>query len=162
MMKNGLTGGARAGAFVFAGLAVLLCATTGALATQRLLLVPNTTLYPRDVIRQEHLAPREFVYDPDGRSMYVENPEEAIGLAARTTLPANRPIPLSALEKPRLVVIGATVNIRYSEGGINIITRGVALQSGSEGDPVKVRNGESGVTIAGVVEADGAVRVVEP
>jgi flagella basal body P-ring formation protein FlgA len=35
----------------------------------------------------------------------------------------------------------------------------MALQDGAAGDSVKVRNDDSGVTVTGVVQPDGAVRV---
>lgn len=140
---------------IFAGL-------HGAAASERQLLVPNVTIYPREVVRADNLSQRVFIYNPDGPSSYVERHEDVVGLAVRTTLPAHRPIPLSALEKPRLVSTGAPVQIRYGHMGLDITALGVALQNGAAGETVRVRNSESGVTIMGVVEADGAVKVVDP
>jgi flagellar basal body P-ring formation protein FlgA len=39
------------------------------------------------------------------------------------------------------------------------MTTGAALQDGSIGDVVKVRNDDGGVTVSGAVQPDGSVRV---
>ncbi len=51
------------------------------------------------------------------------------------------------------------MNLVYSEGGLVIVTSGAALQDGSIGDVVRVRNSDSGVTVSGAVQPDGSVRV---
>ena len=53
----------------------------------------------------------------------------------------------------------ATVKLVYIDGGLTISAVGMALQDGAAGDFVKVRNDDSGVTVTGVVQPDGAVRV---
>jgi flagella basal body P-ring formation protein FlgA len=66
---------------------------------------------------------------------------------------------LSAVTNPRLVTNGSEVGLVYSEGGLTITTSGAALQDGGLGDIVKVRNSDSGVTVTGVVQPDGTVRI---
>jgi flagella basal body P-ring formation protein FlgA len=61
--------------------------------------------------------------------------------------------------EPRLVTNGARVKVVFSEGDLEITTYGAALQAGAAGDLVAVRNLESGLTISGVVQPDGSVRV---
>src|SRR3984957_8463654 len=46
-----------------------------------------------------------------------------------------------------------------SEGDLVIMTTGSALQDGSIGDIVRVRNDDSGATVSGAVQPDGSVRV---
>ena len=67
--------------------------------------------------------------------------------------------PPAAVDNPRLVVNGAEVKLIYIDGGLTIVTVGSALQDGAAGDIVKVRNDDSGVTVSGVVQPDGTVRV---
>jgi flagella basal body P-ring formation protein FlgA len=57
------------------------------------------------------------------------------------------------------VANGAEVRLIYAEGGLLIVTSGMALQEGSAGDLIRVRNIDSGVTISGVVQPDGTVMV---
>jgi flagella basal body P-ring formation protein FlgA len=82
-----------------------------------------------------------------------------IGKMARRTLLPGTAIPLAGIDVPRLVVNGAQVTLVYIDGGLSISAVGMALQDGAAGDAVKVRNDDSGVTITGVVQPDGAVRV---
>ena len=57
------------------------------------------------------------------------------------------------------VAVVAEVKLIYAEGDLVITTTGAALQDGSIGDIVRVRNSESGVTVSGAVQPDGSVRV---
>ena len=100
---------------------------------------------------------------PDGvakaAGVFAETRSAVIGKMSRRTLLPGQAIPLAAVDNPRLVVNGAEVKLVYIEGGLTIVTVGAALQDGAAGDIVKVRNGDSGVTVSGVVQPDGAVRV---
>ena len=130
-------------------------------AAERTLVVPNVTIYPRDVVRADQLDTRAFVYDPDGPSAYAEKAEAVVGLVARATLLANRPIPLNGVEKMKVVANGAPVRIRFSQGGFSITTAGQAMQAGGVGELVRVRNNDTGLIVTGSVREDGAVEVGE-
>ncbi len=68
----------------------------------------------------------------------------------RAAHPASGPRdPLSGVSNRKVVANGAEVKLVYSEGGLVITTTGAALQDGSIGDVVKVRNSDSGVTVSG-------------
>ncbi|MGH6799566.1 MAG: flagellar basal body P-ring formation chaperone FlgA [Roseiarcus sp.] len=66
---------------------------------------------------------------------------------------------LSGVANRKLVSNGEEVKLVFSEGGLVIMTTGAALQDGSIGDIVRVRNSDSGVTVSGAVQPDGSVRV---
>jgi flagellar basal body P-ring formation protein FlgA len=51
------------------------------------------------------------------------------------------------------------VRLIYADGGLLIMTSGAALQDGSIGEVVRVRNSDSGVTVSGAVQPDGSVKV---
>ncbi|HEY8579765.1 MAG TPA: flagellar basal body P-ring formation chaperone FlgA [Beijerinckiaceae bacterium] len=141
-------------------LAALVCvAALQARAAERTLVVPTVTLYPRDVIRADQLETRAFVYDPDGPSAYAESADAIVGLVARSTLVANRPIPLNGVEKAKIVANGAQVRMRFNQGGFTIVTAGQALQAGGLGEMVRVRNADTGLVVSGLVREDGAVEV---
>ena len=139
-----------------------LAITASASAAERLLVVPNVTIYPRDVIRAEHLETRRFLYDPVGPSAYAESVDGVVGLGARSTLLANRPIPLNGVEKVKVVANGAPVRIHFTQGGFTITTAGQAMQAGGVGEVVRVRNNETGLIVSGFVREDGAVEVGKP
>jgi flagella basal body P-ring formation protein FlgA len=82
-----------------------------------------------------------------------------IGKVARRTLLPGQAIPTNAIGEPRLVTTGAMVRLVFEEDGLMIVTYASALQGGGAGDVISVRNLESGLTISGIVRADGSIHV---
>lgn len=129
---------------------------------ERMLLVPTTTIYPNQELDKQTLILRPFIYDPAGPSAYLENPQDALGQSPRFTLPANKPIPLSALGRTRHVSTGSAIEIIYTVEGLTITAQGQALHNASVGELVKVRNRETGSVISGTLLSDRQVRVSSP
>jgi flagellar basal body P-ring formation protein FlgA len=121
--------------------------------------VPKVVIYPGDIIRDEMLmdAPRNEIQGAS--AAMIQNREGLVGKMARRTLLPGRAIPASSVNNPRAVTVGAQVKIVYVDGGLTIIASASALQDGAIGDAIKVRNEDSGLTISGVIQADGSVRV---
>jgi flagella basal body P-ring formation protein FlgA len=119
---------------------------------------PRVVIYPGDIIADDMLS--DLPADtPRGAGPFAETRSAVIGKMARRTLLPGAAIPLAGVDVPRLVVNGAEVNLVFIDGGLSISTVGMALQDGAAGDSVKVRNDDSGVTVTGVVQPNGAVRV---
>ena len=145
-------------------LALLLLATTtvarGPAAAQEALgPTPRSVIYPGDVIREDMLTdlPRGGVRDSGGP--FVDDRSLVVGKMARLTLLPGHAIPYTGISNRKLVANGADVKLVYAEGGLVIVTSGAALQDGSIGDVVRVRNSDSGVTVSGAVQPDGSVKV---
>ena len=119
---------------------------------------PKAVIYPGDVIRDDMLAESETAAR-DAGGPYVEDRSLIVGKVARLTLLPGHAIPFAGVSNRKLVANGAEVTLVYAEGGLTIITTGAALQDGSVGDLVRVRNSDSGVTVSGAVQADGSVKV---
>jgi flagella basal body P-ring formation protein FlgA len=119
---------------------------------------PRVVIYPGDIIQDDMLSdlPADAVR---GVGPFAETRSAVIGKMARRTLLPGVTIPLAGVDVPRLVANGAEVKLVYIDGGLTISAVGMALQDGVAGDLVKVRNDDSGVTVTGVVQPDGAVRV---
>lgn len=83
----------------------------------------------------------------------------AIGMEARVTLYAGRPIGAADVGAPALVERNQTVSLIYRAGGLSILTEGRALTRGGPGDVIKVMNISSRTTVTGTVGPDGAVFV---
>ncbi len=80
-------------------------------------------------------------------------------LQARRDLPAGTPLTTRSVE-PRLAVhSGEQVTIHLSVQGLDIKSRGKALQSGPVGKIIQVRNIRSGRIVEGEITAPGLVRV---
>jgi flagella basal body P-ring formation protein FlgA len=140
----------------FATLAAV-CATPAA-AQEAFAPTPRVVIYPGDVIRDDMLADISGVAR-DGSGSFVEQRSLIVGKVARLTLLPGHAIPFSGVSNRKVVANGAEVKLVYSEGGLVITTSGAALQDGSIGDVVKVRNSDSGVTVSGAVQPDGSVSV---
>ncbi len=120
---------------------------------------PKSVIYPGDIILEDMLAelPQGGVRDAGGP--FVEDRSFLVGKMARLTLLPGHAIPYAGISNRKLVANGADVKLVYAEGGLVIVTSGSALQDGSIGDVVRVRNTDSGVTVSGAVQPDGSVKV---
>lgn len=157
MRMSGLGAGRRLGRAVLLGAAILVSGAA-ALAGQTIP-VPVVTIYPGDVIRDTMLTERDLPPDFAGRSITVLDRSALVGKTARHTLLPGLPVSTNAIGEPKLVTTGAMVRVVFIEGGLMISTYASALQSGSVGDVIPVRNLESGLTVSGTIESDGSVRV---
>jgi flagellar basal body P-ring formation protein FlgA len=119
---------------------------------------PKAVIYPGDVIRDDMLADAPEAAR-DGSGPFVEQRSLIVGKVARLTLLPGHAIPFSGVSNRKVVANGTEVKLTYSEGGLVIMTTGAALQDGSIGDIVRVRNSDSGVTVSGAVQPDGSVLV---
>ena len=140
--------------------AIALCLAPAAAAAQEAgVPVPKYVIYPGQPIRDDMLVDAAADEVRDGIGPYVESRSQLYGKSTRMTLLPGRAIPLRALANRRLVVNGAEVKLVYAEGGLVIVTSGMALQDGTGGDTIKVRNSDSGIIVSGSVQDDGSVRV---
>jgi len=133
------------------------CATLAS-AQQALVPTPKTVIYPGDLILDEMLVD---VPDAarDGSGPFVDSRAMIVGKVARLTLLSGHAIPFAGVANRKLVSNGQEVKLVFSEGGLLIMATGAALQDGSVGDVVRVRNNDSGVTVSGAVQPDGSVSV---
>jgi flagella basal body P-ring formation protein FlgA len=120
---------------------------------------PRSVIYPGDVIRDDMLAWQADGGIRDGAGPFVESRALIVGKNARLTLLPGHAIPYAGVSNRKLVANGSEVRLVYAEGDLLIMTTGAALQDGSIGDLVKVRNSDSGVTVSGAVQPDGSVKV---
>ena len=127
-------------------------------AQEALVPTPKAVIYPGDIILDEMLVDVPNVAR-DGSGPFVTSRSLIVGKAARLTLLPGHAIPFSGVSNRKLVSNGAEVKLVFSEGDLVIMTTGSALQDGSIGDIVRVRNDDSGVTVAGAVQPDGSVQV---
>ncbi len=148
--------------FLFAALAALaslVAAFDPALAQEALAPSPKAVIYPGDIVLDEMLSDLPGGGARDGGGPYVEDRSFIVGKTARLTLLPGHAIPYAGISNRKLIANGAEVKLVYAEGGLLIVTSGAALQDGSIGEVVRVRNSDSGVTVSGAVQPDGSVKV---
>jgi len=134
-------------------------ASHAAMAEERILPVPVVTIYPGDMINESMLKDRAFPATYRYRTAVVESPRILTGKTARRTLLPGEPIPMNAVDDPKLVTRGMQTAILFEEGGLSIVGVGIPLQSGTMGETVQVKNVDSGRIITGRVQADGRIRI---
>jgi flagellar basal body P-ring formation protein FlgA len=142
-----------------AALACFVAAFGPGFAQEALAPSPKMVIYPGDIILDEMLTELPGGGTRDGGGPYVEDRSFILGKTARLTLLPGHAIPFAGISNRKLVANGAEVKLVYAEGGLLIVTSGAALQDGSIGDVVRVRNTDSGVTVSGAVQPDGSVKV---
>jgi flagella basal body P-ring formation protein FlgA len=147
-----------------AGAAFALAALAGHAAAQQAgayerLPVPSVTIYPGDAITDAMIIEQHFL--PGTRQLYpvIDARSALVGKVARRTLLPGRLIPANAVSEPELVTRGSLTKAVFENGGLTMTTVVLPLQSGSLGDLVQARNVDSKQVIAGIVQADGTVRV---
>ncbi|WP_321336803.1 flagellar basal body P-ring formation chaperone FlgA [Breoghania sp.] len=121
--------------------------------------VPRQTIHPGDAITPTLLIERSFPKATAQRFAIVMSREDLVGMEAKRTLLPGQPIPLTAVGAPRLIRRGEPARLVFHERGLFIVAQVEAMQNGAAGDVVKVRNLDSGLTVMGIVQADGSVLV---
>lgn len=86
-------------------------------------------------------------------------PEEALGLEARVSIYAGRPIRPSDLGPASIIERNQVVPLVFSTGGLSILTEGRALERGGIGDIIRIMNLGSRATVTGRIAEDGRVHV---
>jgi len=142
------------------GLALALAAglASPAFAEDFLAPTPKLVIYPGDVIVEEALTDAPLSGTLQNGPIALSH-DQLVGKMSRRTLLPGRPIPLAAIDNPRVVRSGGEVTLVYLDGPLTITTVGAALQDGGAGDLIKVRNADSGVTVVGRLRPDGSVLV---
>lgn len=130
--------------------------------------LPVAVDWPQQVVVAAHaLAPGHTLSDADLQVVQrdrtslppgaVQNESEATGRVLRRGVAAGQSITDDMLAGPQLVHYGQAVSLIAEGDGVRLVALGVALQDGSQGQTVLVRNAQSGKVVSGVVDASGDV-----
>lgn len=80
-------------------------------------------------------------------------------MQATRSLPANRPINRLHIRVPPAVERGAAVTLRFTKGGVELTSKGQALEEGNLGQSIRVLNPNTRATLVGVIQPAGVVQV---
>lgn len=89
----------------------------------------------------------------------VSDPNQIIGMEAKVSLYAGRPIRPGDVGFPSIVERNQVIKLIYQRHGLTITTEGRALDRAGPGDVIRVMNLASRTTIAARIGADGAAFV---
>lgn len=116
--------------------------------------VPSRTIRSQSVIYYDDLS-----LQAGSIPGTVSDPAKIIGLEARVTLYAGRPIRVGDVGPAALVERNAIVPILYVNGGLRLSAEGRALGRGAVGDRIRVMNLSSRTTVSGSIQSDGSILV---
>lgn len=143
------------GLFAAAALGALVFAAGPAGDAYAEVLIATDHIRPGVVIEAEHVR----IASGRARPGELEALEEAIGLAARSTIYKGRPIRADQVGPPIVVRRNTFVAVEFRRGALSLRTEGRALDEGGVGDRIRVMNVDSKRTIIGVIVAPGQVEV---
>ncbi len=113
----------------------------------------------RTVRAQEVLTAEALTLSPGALDAGFADPENVIGLEARVSLYAGRPVLRSHVGPPALVERNQIISLVFESGGLRITSEGRALDRGGMGERIRVMNLASRTTLFGAVQPDGSVHV---
>ena len=120
--------------------------------------VPLVTLYVGDTLSMGQIGQRRYRTDWLARNQFARDNSQIAGLTVRRTLIKGRPIALADLGPASLINEGDMITAVFAGGSLQIAAQMLALDSGSEGAVVRLRNPETGAVVQGRVA--GFARVV--
>jgi flagella basal body P-ring formation protein FlgA len=121
-------------------------------------IVPVRTIARGEIVRAQDLAV-ERRPKAEVTGDVISTNDEAVGRAARQALRPGLPVRRTDLVKPDLIRRDDSVTLVYEAPGIMLTTRGKAIESGGEGDIIKVLNAQTNRTLQGVVTGPGRVDI---
>lgn len=143
-----------------AALALLVAAAPAAAGPDEIMLpVPAVTIYAGDTIKETMLRLQPYPASYRGRGAVIDAPLAIAGRTARRMLLPGEPIPVNAVDDPRLVSRGAPTQMIFEENGLVITAVGAPLQNGGLGETIRVRNTDTNRIVLGTVMADGRIRI---
>lgn len=99
-----------------------------------------------DVITPENVSSIKFPKNRDTTHI-IKDIEEVNGLVARKKVMAGRPMLISDFSKPTILPKGKIIKMAYIKNALSIETSAISLESGGEGDIIKVRGQDSNKVI---------------
>jgi len=82
-----------------------------------------------------------------------------VGMVAKRTISAGKPITANDIAKPRDVTKGQSVTMVLTTPAMRLTAKGKALEAGATGDTIRITNSQTSTVIEGVITGPGRVRV---
>ncbi len=120
--------------------------------------ITTTELQRGDLIRQEDLRLEERDISRLHRG-YLESLDKAIGKSVKQSIHHNQIITPSKISSPRAIKRNSRVTIISNSSAIQVRMTGIALENGSIGERIRVRNQSSKREIDAQIVAPGVVQV---
>jgi flagella basal body P-ring formation protein FlgA len=90
---------------------------------------------------------------------FAHSVDQVVGMQLRRPVTAGQPFPVADVTRPPLVQRGSTVQIELSSAGLSVTGQVVAIDSGTDGERIRVQNITSHAFLFAQVVGPGQVRV---
>ena len=114
-----------------------------------------------DIVKKHHIT-WTSIRESSVRRDTILHEEDLVGMAAKRIVKEHAPIRLSYVQRPVLVRKNGLVTIHLASRSMTLTAQGQAMQDGSKGEIVQVKNIQSKKVIEAVVTHAGKVRVSAP
>lgn len=93
------------------------------------------------------------------RDIRMNNNRDIVGMQVRRNIGTGSIIKPSDLSSPIIIHNNDVVNLLYSSSGITLQTSGIAMENGSAGDTISIKNQKTGVILNGTVINNNLVEI---
>ena len=114
-----------------------------------------------DIVKKHHIT-WTSIRESSVRRDTILHEEDLVGMAAKRMVREHSPIRLSYVQRPVLVRKNGLVTIHLASKSMTLTAQGQAMQDGSRGEIVQVKNIQSKKVIEAVVTHAGKVSVSAP
>ena len=114
-----------------------------------------------DIVKKHHIT-WTSIRETSVRRDTILHEEDLVGMAAKRVVREHSPIRLSYVQRPVLVRKNGLVTIHLASRSMTLTAQGQAMQDGSKGEIVQVKNIQSKKVIEAVVTHAGKVSVSAP
>jgi flagella basal body P-ring formation protein FlgA len=121
--------------------------------------VPSVTIAAGEMLTESRIGERRYRLSFVERNAFARDKSDVVGLAAARTLPKGRPIAKGDLRAPFAILEGADVSVRFARGGLSITMLLTAVHGAALGEPVRLRNRETGRIVSGVATGDNSAEL---
>ena len=123
--------------------------------------VVSKRLRTGDIVKKHHIT-WTSIRESSVRRDTILHEEDLVGMAAKRMVREHSPIRLSYVQRPVLVRKNGLVTIHLASKSMTLTAQGQAMQDGSRGEIVQVKNIQSKKVIEAVVTHAGKVSVSAP
>jgi len=125
----------------------------------------NVLVAARPLVRQELVAAADLRFQPKEINAYsgacLTDLKDAVGFIMARNVSAGTVLLKNMVDKPIIMQQGLPVHLLARFHGISVQTEGIALQSGREGDRIRVRNAASKKILYGKIIDSNTVEISE-
>ncbi len=115
--------------------------------------LPSNTVISENDLKWIEIPQEQIRFD------VITKQEKLIGQTIKRQIPELTPVKERDLQKAQIISRNNSVNILYSTSTIELKTIGIAMESGGEGDVIKVRNASSNKIIQAIIKDKDHVAV---